>query len=199
MKDSSYSKALVSSLFPLPEYDSDEDTENKEIDAELEADMLDIIDNIGTDEFKNLYELSKQSFKKAAIDTQIRFCIDILNKIAEVNNFPILNTIYYNSISDINDVYEFLEFLEFKNITFLEMLLNGLILDLRNINEMDLLEKNWETIIDRVNEFTKKSMNQLINSFLLMNTKNNLMQFFSGLIKKNMIDVTIRFMENKNT
>ena len=55
IKDEVYSRALISSLFPLPEYDPDEDTENQEIDPELEADMFDIINQIGTPEFKNLY------------------------------------------------------------------------------------------------------------------------------------------------
>lgn len=195
IKDEVYSRALISSLFPLPEYDPDEDTENQEIDPELEADMFDIINQIGTPEFKNLYLITNYSFKHIDLDTQIRFCFDIMDKILEVYGFISPTTLYYNSMNDIKNVYEFLEFLEFKNSLFLQIILTGLVSDIRKLDIDRFLEENWDRIINRINNVTKQITNPIINSFLLINTKDNLIQFLTRLIKRNMLDVTLELFK----
>jgi len=198
IKDDRYIRTLSASLSPLPEYDAEEDTENIEIDPELEADMIDVINNIGTDEFKSLYLMVNYSFKHTDLDTQVRFCSDIMNKITEVYNFVSPSTMYYNSMDDINNVYEFLEFLEFKNSLFIQILLDGIITsDPRGMDIGTILDENWDRLSNRLINITKRLTNPIINSFLTVNTKDNLIRFFNRLIDKNMLDVVIHFLKIK--
>ena len=198
IKDDRYIRTLTSSLSPLPEYDAEEDTENIELDPELEADMIDVINNIGTSEFKNLYLMVNYSFKHTDLDTQVRFCSDVMNKITEIYNFVSPSTMYYNNMNDINNVYEFLEFLEFKNSLFIRILLDGIITsDPRGMEVGTILNENWDRLSNRLINITKNLTNPIINSFLTVNTKNNLIQFFTRLIDVNMLDITTYFLKIK--
>lgn len=188
LKDDKYIRALTSSLFPLPEYDVDEDTENLPMDAEQEADIIDIVDHIGTSDFKYIYLNCNYFFMRLSIDTQIKFCMDIITKIQDTYDYNPPQTIYYNTIKDVYYIYKLLEFIEYDNVFFTRVLMKG-VGDLRMSDPTKFILDNWGDLDMRSNKIAEKLPNPRIVDFLVTNSKINLVQFFSRLIRNNMIEV----------
>lgn len=186
-----YIKTLIFNTTYIPTLQNDLDTENPIENAEAEADMIDILDKIGTDQFRNVYLESMKSVRELSLDKQALFCVDILNRIEDVYNFEFHRKIYPYSKLDINNVYKLVEFIEFKHLLFLYKLLSGLIIDLRKIDLRFFYESNWKEIQTRILNIEAR---ELVKEFLRTNNKENLINFLIRITEKERVEITCVLM-----
>lgn len=186
-----YIKTLIFNTTYIPTLQNDLDTENPIENAEAEADMIDILDKIGTDQFRNVYLESMKSVRELSLDKQALFCVDVLNRIQDVYNFEFHRKIYPYSKLDINNVYKLVEFIEFKHLLFLYKLLSGLIIDLRKIDLRFFYESNWKEIQTRILNIEAR---ELVKEFLRTNNKENLINFLIRITEKERVEITCVLM-----
>ena len=186
-----YIKTLIFNTTYIPTLQNDLDTENPIENAEAEADMIDILDKIGTDQFRNVYLESMKSVRELSLDKQALFCVDILNRIEDVYNFEFHRKIYPYSKLDINNVYKLVEFIEFKHLLFLYKLLSGLIIDLRKIDLRFFYESKWKEIQTRILNI---EASELVKEFLRTNNKENLINFLIRITEKERVEITCVLM-----
>jgi len=177
-------KILCGNSLPLPELEEDDDRD-VEKDASDEYDMLNIIDNIGTDEFKENYLISIDEIRKQSIENQRIFCTKILDKIKDIYDFIPLEKYSLNEQPQCDGIYKFIEFLEFNNLIFLSNLWHDFKIDLRKLDIKDFCNENSDrfmTLID--NQVKLNNYPQLVKEFLRTNIKEKMINFIISKTEK---------------
>lgn len=192
MKDDEALKNLLFYSNPIPEMEEDEDDiDRDERIAVFKCDCLNILDSIGEENFKPIYENSIISVRAYYIEDQVDFCYQIFEKINEVYDFEFIRKIEIGE-EDIENVYKFLEFVEFDNIDFLEELLEGYVMDARKLDPKQFVLEHWK---DLETHILSMNLGEFISDFLRTNTKDNIVKFLSNAIEKSKTELTIRLIQ----
>jgi hypothetical protein len=177
-------RILLGSSLPLLEVEDDDDG-NMEQNASLQYDMLNIVDSIGTSEFKEHYYLAIPRISKESLENQRIFCIKILDKVEEIYDYilPVKHSL--NEQYQINIVYDFIEFLEFNHIIFLANLWKHFKIDLRLIDLEQFCIKNIDEFVLLVDEQLKTNpFSVLITEFLRTYISIKMIKFIIKKTKK---------------
>lgn len=144
------------SIIP-PEMDNyEEDVEATDDMASFRYSALDIRDNLGNEEFKEIYKVQIDYVKSFNNDDQRTFLIEMLDKIAEVydweftDEYALVDTVYQQE-----QMYKFIEFLEFDSAKFLAYVWKFLLknpIQLAKLNIRIYCEANAMKIIKETEE-----------------------------------------------
>ncbi len=185
-------KNLIFYSNPIPEMEDDEDDiDRDEMIAVFKCDCLNILESIGEENFRPIYENSIISVRSYYIDDQIDFCYQIFEKINEVYEFEFIRKIEIGE-EDVENVYKFLEFIEFDNVDFLEELLEGYAMDIRKIDPQEFILNHWK---DLQTHLLTMNLGEFISDFLRTNTKDNIVNFLSKAIENSKTELTIRLLQ----
>jgi len=175
---------LSGASIPVFEVEGDFDRDLAE-EASLRYDLMNIINSIGTDNFKQVYLASIQSVQEKLVespDMQEAFFTEVLKKIVQIYNFEFPVKLHFADKGVVTDFYEFIEFLEFNYIEFLSKVWRFLNVDLRGLDIDSFCKDHSNLITKEVDEIAYiSSFNQLISEFLRTYTKEDLVAF---VIKK---------------
>ena len=126
-------QVLAGSSLPLPEQD-DPDQNQLNYEASIEYDGMEVIDAIGTLEFKEIYMLFINDLKSQEIVDQRRLCLGILEKVKEVYDYEFLPYPSLEHQLDMNNVYNLIKFLNYDYIDFFGDVWRYLKIDLKKTN-----------------------------------------------------------------
>lgn len=188
-------EGLCGSSFIPPEMDNDEEDFNKYNDlARFQYCALDIRNNLGTEDFKELYMVQVVDIKKETLYAQRRFLIEVQEKIAEVYDweFPdewaLVDTTYQQQ-----QFYEFIEFLEFDNYRFLSYVWKFLLDDIMKLMRLDIkqfcVSNSMKVIKETEEQLETHSQNGLITIFLRTYYKEKYIEWFSMMSEKFKTDI----------
>lgn len=159
---------LLGTIIEPPESDSIHDEiENRYDETIFQSSAFDIIDSIGTEEFKMNWLVLKQDIQQKGIIEQRQFVISTLEKIKEYYDFEFPRKIDYDTQDEIDEFYKFLEFLEYDNVEFLSKVWFFLRVD--NILQLNLKEycnSNQQLIIKEIDEQNELMASKIIRMFL---------------------------------
>lgn len=187
IKENSALKNLIYYSNSLQELEEDEEEIERTIEnAEFISDTIEILDNIGEDGFKFIYDNTIQNISLHSIDKQIDFCYNIINKITEVYDFIFIKKIEISE-EDINSIYELLKFIEYDNINFLSDLLKDYSFDIEN--SKDFINKKWNEIHRKILDIEYSGF---VSDFLKTNTKENIVNFIHENLQKNKTEFIIK-------
>lgn len=187
-------RILLGSSFPLYEVEEDFD-KDVEKDASSRYDMLNIVNAVGTDDFKDSYLLSIDSIKDSSIEDQQIFCDELLKKVREVYDYEFPVRIDFVNEDIILDFYKFMEFIEFGYIDFLSKLWRILNQDLKGLDIFTFCQSNSFEIVKEVDDIVEmSSFPKLVSTFLRTYTKDNLIEF---IVKKTIKDRMLIVLEIK--
>lgn len=187
IKENSSLKNLIYYSNSLQELEEDEEEIERTIEnAEFISDTIEILDNIGEDGFKFIYDNTIQNISSHSTDKQIDFCYNILDKITEVYNFIFMKKIEISE-EDINSIYELLRFIEYDNVNFLSDLLKDYSFDIENSKYF--INNNW---IEIQRKILDREYSGFISDFLKTNTKENIVNFIHENLQKNKTEFIIK-------
>jgi len=174
----------------------DEEEKGKENIASFLHDFSDIINSIGTEEFKTIYLIAKNDIRKQDIIAQKELCNSILEKIEEVYEFIFPENIYIDSQEDVDRVLEFLEFLEYDHIDFLARLWAFLGEDLKNLNIEEYCYSNSKKVISEIEEVDEISnINEMVSIFLRTYYKKGILGFIITRTVNNRMEIILRNLQ----
>jgi len=169
-------KALLSADILPPELDPEEGGNID--DAELRYEYLELVDNIGKEEFFEVYLNMINDIRQSSVENQIVLCNNILEKINEVYEFEFPIEVEINSKENVESIYEFLRFLEFEHIKFFSELWIRLEVDLKKIQVEKFCNQNNIKIINIIEALSDSSgYSELINLFLRTYNKDKIIPF----------------------
>jgi hypothetical protein len=155
------------STFPPEELDDEETFYDITSTAILHSAEMDIIDNIGTPDFKYIYKESILDIKQFPFRNQRRFLENVLIKISELYDFEFPTKVDINNLNDVTELYYFLEFIEFDNINFISRVWKYLGKDLRGLDIKKFCTSNSIKIIKEVeDQLQSYDFNEKITLFL---------------------------------
>jgi len=177
-------EALCGDSIIPPEMDNYiEDVDKYNDLASFRYSALDIIDSIGTEDFKELYMVQLEIIKNETLHAQRRFLIEVQSKIAEIydwefsDDWSLVDTEYQQE-----ELYKFLEFLEFDNYRFLSYVWKFLLDDPIKLMKLDVKEfcksKELKIIKETEEQLEIHPQNELINIFLKTFYKEKYIEWF---------------------
>lgn len=184
---------LLGGVEILPETDADaEEIELTNEKAIYESSKQDIIDSIGTGEFRYVYLAQREDIWKQSIKLQRISVEQILIKISEVYDFEFPEKIPLDTIYDIQKVYPFIEFLEYENHMFLSYVWKFLKSDLVHLDIEKYCNINTDKIIKEIEEqLDSHPQDALISIFLRTYYKEKIIQWFINQSIKFKVEITI--------
>lgn len=181
-------RVLIGSSLHLIEVEEDDDR-SIEVETNFKYVCLEILNNIGKEDFKSVYTLLVPETKELPTSEQLIFCRDILSKIDEVYKFQFTN-ILVETEDDSKEIFKFLEFLEYDHIDFLVDLFSKLAQEPMSVKNIDqFLEINKEKIDQFTNVLAHQS--KLVIEFLRSYTWDYFKKFLNKIIEKDKIDISI--------
>ena len=190
---------FLGGINPIPE--SDEygfELEDRIMRAEYIYAKEDILENLGEEEFKDLYLLGMQIIRNETIKVQRKFSEQILDKISEVYEFEFPEKIELNTKYQLMEFYKFLEFLEFDCGRFLSYVWRFLE---ENIIKLDISAyciNNADKIIREIEEqLESHPQNEIISLFLRTYSKDKMIEWFSNQSARNKVFITIENLNRK--
>jgi len=150
---------LLSAMLPTDMLDDDDDKTQSEVvdDVIVQYDFLQLIENIGMIEFKEVYNNFINNIKKQSFLNQQVLCYHMINQIQKIYNFDFPEKIILSDQNDIEGFYVFVEFLEYDNKIFLTDILKGFDVDFNKIEPDEFCQKNSEEIIKQINFYNTGS------------------------------------------
>ena len=127
------SKIILNSL-PIPEDDDDFFTDDILEKNFIVYDCQELIDSVGTSEFKSFYLNVIDDIKKLDIKKQKDLCRQLLSKTREIYKFDFFNTTTFDSMDEIESFYPFIEFIEFDNVEFVTEVIKIFNIDVKTFN-----------------------------------------------------------------
>jgi hypothetical protein len=198
---SKYEDILTGTSVPLLEVD-DEDTnpEYNEISgAEVNADIVDIVDHLGTEDFQFLYLNLYTEIRTIPEEKQKELCTQLMDEFSKIYSFEFTPILTFDSSEDVEHFLKFIEFIEFDNIEFLSKLISGLNYDLLRKNTELFIESNWIQIEQKINNLTENGKNlELISNFFRTNNKNGIIDFLRTRLERNKMLVILKSMEGES-
>lgn len=177
----------LSAMIP-PEYlDDDDDKTNSDFvdDALTQYEFIDLIETIGTLNFKETYFNIIDSIKNQSIENQKILCNHIIDKVQEVYNFDFPEKININGLSDINQIYDFIKFLEFDNIELFINVLREYNVDFHIIDVKDFCLENRDKIINKIELHGKELIDPIFYNLVITLMNDILIEVIIKMIAKN--------------
>jgi len=184
---------LLSLINEPPETDSDE----KEIDqrydkAIYESNKADILVNIGKNDFKYVWLVSKEEIKFNSEKRQSIFAQQVLDKISEVYDFKFPDDLTLSTQLEIDEFYNFMEFLEFNNFRFLSYVWGILHSNLINLDIENYCKDNADKIIKEVEEqLDVHPQEKLVSIFLKTFYRDGFIKWFIKNTNRNLIEIQV--------
>ena len=198
---SDYEKVLIGDSIPLMEDDDDEEsTLNYELisDAEINADITDILQTFGKEDFKELYLNLYDEIISLPIEIQRNLCEKLCDKIYEIYEFEFTPILTFDDTIDTKNFLDFIEFLEFDYIYFLSIIVKGLDLNQLKKDLNLFLTMNLDRIINSINELVdQERISVLISIFLRTYNKEGLYEFIRSRLEKDKMLVILKVMEGE--
>jgi hypothetical protein len=169
-------KILLGSSLPLLEVEEDDDGDMED-NASLQYDLLNCLDSIESEEFKEHYNIVINKIRNETIENQRVFCTKILDKIEEIYNYipPLKHSL--NDQYQINEVYNLIRFLD-SPIIFLSNLWTHFNIDLRKIDVEQFCNEHINEFCLLIDEKIKENNYPLmITEYLRTNKKVDMIKF----------------------
>lgn len=183
-------KTLIGLSIPVAEVEDDLDDDFLPDKAIAQYDFMNILNAIGTNDFKDIYSAFKEVVILQPHDTQLDFCRDIIDKIQDVYNFYFIVVVDFDYEEPI-DIYKFIEWLEYDNDEFLFNLFDGLVKDINNIEMNQFVIDNWQVIEHKMLSIPME--NKFKIEFIRTNNKENIINFIVSNVAKNKNLIRERF------
>ena len=178
----------ASIIDPEADQNDQEDSDYIANEAIFESRSVDILDSIGSYEFKNIYRTLINDIKLQIFDDQKIFFNSVLAKISEVYDFEFSEKVDIYNIEDLNNLYSFLEFVEYNNIDFITSVWKFLDVDLSKINIEKYCLKNKELIIKEIDEQIETNLLDE-KSILFLRTYYKIDEWFFNNSEKSKIEI----------
>jgi hypothetical protein len=190
-------QVLAGSSLPLPEQD-DPDQLQLNNEASIEYDGMELIDSIGTPEFKETYMLVINDIKNQEIINQRRLCLGILDKVKEVYEYEFLPFPDLDNQLQMNNVYDLIKFLNYDYIDFFKDIWLYLKTDLKKTDIKKFCETNKDKIIIELeDQLNSRDLSEMVSLFLRTYIKDNLIDWFIKSTVKQKMLIYLRIMEEK--
>jgi len=160
---------LLGTSFVDQEADENTQEDNDKVvnEAIYKSRSLDIINSIGTYEFKNIYRNLINDIKIQSIGVQKLFFNSVLEKISEVYDFEFPENIDLYTQNDLNNMYSFLKFLEYDNVDFISSVWKFLGIDIMTIDiKKYCFENKMKLILEIEDQIETHELNEIIILFL---------------------------------
>ncbi len=188
---------MGSSVSPL-EMD-DEELEGIQEDSSLQYDISEIIDSIGTSNFKEIYLNFINIIKGLTLPKQRDVGERITEKIAKIYEYEFAPKLELDNQLTLNDLYEFLEFIHYDCLSFLSDVWKFLKVELRGLDIEEYGIKNSMKIISEIeDQLESRDLNELITIFLRTYYKDGIIKWFIGISEKNRMLIVLRMLEGVN-
>jgi hypothetical protein len=200
MSDKSQEILLGQSVIPPERLDEDEDRiiDRTDQEAEYESNVIDILDHVGTTDFKFVYLDFIPQIKRQKFDRKRRFVQKLLEKIAEVYDFEFPYEVELDTKYEIDEMLLFVEFLEFDNIRFLSYVWGFLKQDLIRIDIWDYCQKNDMRIIKEVDEqLDTHPQSKWISKFLRTYYKEKFIEWFATNSEQSKVEIQLEIYERE--
>jgi len=195
MEDQNNLKVLLGGIDHIPEVDDEENEEMAE-DAIKSYFMLEILNSIGKDNFKEIYYSMINDIRQFPIEEQFNFCRSILDKIKEEYNFEFPRQIEVLTEDSVNQIYILLQFIEFNYIDFLAEVMKPYNFDFRKGNIRDFIESNYDKI-ERDIEVISRNVPEIISEFLRTYNKEDLINWLVNRIEKSKMIILLNIKEGE--
>ena len=180
------------SSFPPEELDDEETFFDITTKAILHSSELDIINNIGINDFKYIYKDAISDIKQASFKRQRRFMEKVLERIREFYDFEFPTKIDITNLNDISELYLFLEFIEFDNTAFISRVWKYLRKDIRGLDINKFCFTNAIKIIKEVeDQIQSYDFNEKITLFLRTYYKDKFIEWFVRQTENAKIEIII--------
>jgi len=195
MEEQDNLKTLLGGIDYIPEVDDEENEEMVE-DAIKSYFMLEILNSVGEENFKEVYYSMIGDIKQFPMEEQFNFCRSILDKIKEVYNFEFPRQIEVLTEDSVNQIYILLQFIEFNYIDFLAELMKPYNFDFRKGNIREFIESNYDRI-ERDIEVISKNVPEIISEFLRTYNKEDFINWLVNRIEKSKMLVLLKIKEGE--
>jgi len=195
MEEQDNLKTLLGGIDYIPEVDDEENEEMVE-DAIKSYFMLEILNSVGEENFKEVYYSMIGDIKQFPMEEQFNFCRSILDKIKEVYNFEFPRQIEVLTEDSVNQIYILLQFIEFNYIDFLAELMKPYNFDFRKGNNREFIESNYDRI-ERDIEVISKNVPEIISEFLRTYNKEDFINWLVNRIEKSKMLVLLKIKEGE--
>jgi hypothetical protein len=193
-------EALCGDSIIPPEMDNYiEDVDKYNDLASFRYSALDIIDSIGTEDFKEIYMVQVEVIKNETLHAQRRFLIEMQLKIAEIydwefsDDWSLVDTEYQQE-----ELYKFIEFLEFDNYRFLSYVWKFLLNDPIKLMKLDVKKfsksKELKIIKETEEQLEIHPQNELINVFLKTFYKERYVEWFIKNTEQSKNDIIVEII-----
>lgn len=180
---------------------STENIENRIDEAIYRSSAVDILDELGTSEFKSTWLILSKDIKTRSLKEQREFIRQISDKIFEIYDYEFPIKIDLDTEYDLNNFYDFLQFLEYDNIDFINKVWK--LLGPKNLINFDIekfCNENEQKIINEIEEQVNiYKQSKLIFIFLRTYYKEKMIEWFIKHTKKNKLEITINLLEGEKT
>ena len=195
MEEQDNLKTLLGGIDYIPEVDDEENEEMVE-DAIKSYFMLEILNSVGEENFKEVYYSMIGDIKQFPMEEQFNFCRSILDKIKEVYNFEFPRQIEVLTEDSVNQIYILLQFIEFNYIDFLAEVMKPYNFDFRKGNIRDFIESNYDKI-ERDIEVISRNVPEIISEFLRTYNKEDLINWLVNRIEKSKMIILLNIKEGE--
>jgi hypothetical protein len=195
-----YEKNLIGSAIPLMEVDDEESTLDSELifNSEVNADLTELLDNIGKEEFQAIYQNLYNEIRALSIESKILFCEKLADKIYEVYDFEFYPKLDFNNENDVNNFLNFVEFLEFNYVSQLALIISGLDMNKLRRNFDLFFEEYEEQIMSKIIFLENEKFSGLISDFFRTNNRNGIIEFMKSRFERNKMMIILKTMEGEN-
>jgi hypothetical protein len=190
-------KILMGTIDPLPEVDEEENDEMGE-QALKQYTMLEVLNAIGEENFKEIYYTMINDIKQYPLEDQFAFCRAILARIMQVYNFEFPREIDLLTQESVQQIYILIEFIEFNNIDFLAELMKPYNFDFRKGDVRGFIETNYPRIEGDI-ERISRNIPEIISEFLRTYNKEDLIKWLVNRIEKSRMMVLLKMKEGELT
>lgn len=186
-------KSLTTANMKLLEEDDDiQDEMIRDLLPEEEYETLNLLDKIGSFDFKEEYKRSKDFIQSMRFKKQISLCKNILDVLEEKYGIAFMEKIDFEIKENVNRTYKFLEFIEFDYIDFVSMIWKALDVDLLEIDIEKYSNENSNRIIQEIESgLNVHKLPMMVFNFLRTNTKEVIINVFVKMTEKSKTEIRI--------
>jgi hypothetical protein len=188
-------KLLLGAADPVPEIDDEENDEMAE-EAIKNYEMSEVLNSIGTEDFKVIYDTMMYEIKQYPLEIQFAFCRAILARIMQEYNFEFSREIDLLTEDSVNQIYILLEFIEFNNVSFLAELMKPYNFDFRKGDVRSFIESNYSKLEGDI-ETISRNVPEIISEFLRTYNKDDMVNWLVNRIEKSKMMVLLKMKEGE--